>query len=54
MIIFFEVKLHEKHTIDVLHEKKIEAEESPNRDQSFEIEPNIIDELILGYIDRYL
>lgn len=51
---FFEVKLHEKHTIDALLERKVEAEEAPNRDQSFEIKDEIIDDLILGYIERYL
>ena len=51
---FFEVKLHQKHTIDVLLSKKIEAEESPNRNQNFEISDEILEDLIQGYVERYL
>jgi len=51
---FFEVKLHEKYGINILLSKKIEAEESPNRDQNFESSDEILEELIQGYIERYL
>jgi len=51
---FFEVKLHEKYAIDVLLSKKIEAEESPKRDQNFESSEEILEDMIQGYVERYL
>lgn len=51
---YFDLKLREKFTIDELISKKIEAEEAPNKDQTFEISDEIINGLIQGYDDRYL
>lgn len=51
---YFDLKLRGKHTIETLIAKKIEAEESPNKDQTFQINNAIIEELIQGYNERYL
>lgn len=51
---FFDLKLHQKYDIDTLLTKKHDAEESPRREQSFDFDDRIIDELIQDYLDRYI
>ena len=51
---FFDLKLQQKYDIDTLLAKKQEAEESPLRERKFDFDDKIIDELIQGYLERYL
>jgi len=51
---FFDLKIQQKYDIDTLLAKKHEAEESPLREQSFDFDEKIINELIQGYLERYL
>lgn len=51
---YLDTKLYEKYTITTLMNKKREAEESPSRYQTFEIDDKIIEELKQDYIGRFL
>ena len=51
---YLDTKLYEKFTITTLINKKRQAEESPNRYQTFEIDDKIIEELKQDYIGRFL